>query len=180
MPSPILILLLCLCVHACNARHLYEKPSRVHLDLNKDVDQKAKLHKTLTPSSMRPSISVELQTGENFIAKHDEIKPYKSWSGANTVKQKPFKTIWKEDTTEATSVTDRAGTEILASSLLEGGLQQATKVVGWKRQARSMLVSTQHDTKETVNSEENDVAEDIVVMDYAQPHRKPPIHNKEP
>lgn len=28
--------------------------------------------------------------------------------------------------------------------------------------------------------EENEVGEDMVVMDYAQPHRKPPIHNKKP
>lgn len=28
------------------------------------------------------------------------------------------------------------------------------------------------------DSSENDVVEDGVVMDYAQPHRKPPIHNE--
>lgn len=34
------------------------------------------------------------------------------------------------------------------------------------------------DTEEAVDSKENDTVEDIVVMDYAQPHRKPPIHNE--
>mgnify|MGYP001578300523 CR=1 FL=1 len=34
--------------------------------------------------------------------------------------------------------------------------------------------------EETVDSMENDEGEDIVVMDYAQPHRKPPIHNRRP
>jgi hypothetical protein len=34
--------------------------------------------------------------------------------------------------------------------------------------------------EESVGAKENDMGEDIVVMDYAQPHRKPPIHNKEP
>ncbi|XP_023005579.1 uncharacterized protein LOC111498521 [Cucurbita maxima] len=36
------------------------------------------------------------------------------------------------------------------------------------------------DIDKVVNSEENEVGEDMVVMDYAQPHRKPPIHNRKP
>ncbi|XP_023540680.1 uncharacterized protein LOC111800973 [Cucurbita pepo subsp. pepo] len=36
------------------------------------------------------------------------------------------------------------------------------------------------DIDKVVNSEENEVGEDMVVMDYAQPHRKPPIHNQKP
>lgn len=47
-----------------------------------------------------------------------------------------------------------------------------------ERNVRSLLGSAQHNSEETVdNVKENDDAEDIVVMDYAQPHRKPPIHN---
>lgn len=47
------------------------------------------------------------------------------------------------------------------------------------RESRLMLEcppSTQHE-EEAVNSIEKDPVEDVVVMDYAQPHRKPPIHN---
>jgi hypothetical protein len=50
-----------------------------------------------------------------------------------------------------------------------------------KRNVRSLLGSAQHNAEETVDDDvkENDDAEDnIVVMDYAQPHRKPPIHNE--
>lgn len=43
-----------------------------------------------------------------------------------------------------------------------------------------MLESSAHDTDEAVNGKENEVVEDVVVMDYAQPHRKPPIHNEKP
>lgn len=45
---------------------------------------------------------------------------------------------------------------------------------------RSLLGSAQHNAEETVDDhvKENDDAKDIVVMDYAQPHRKPPIHNE--
>ncbi|XP_038905997.1 uncharacterized protein LOC120091906 isoform X2 [Benincasa hispida] len=34
--------------------------------------------------------------------------------------------------------------------------------------------------EKVLNSKENEVGEDMVVMDYAQPHRKPPIHNEKP
>lgn len=43
-----------------------------------------------------------------------------------------------------------------------------------------MLGSAPHDAEETVDSKQTDTVEDVVVMDYAQPHRKPPIHNKDP
>ncbi|KAG5592942.1 hypothetical protein H5410_043456 [Solanum commersonii] len=48
-----------------------------------------------------------------------------------------------------------------------------------RRESRLMLespLSTQHE-EEAVNSIEKELVEDVVVMDYAQPHRKPPIHN---
>jgi len=37
-----------------------------------------------------------------------------------------------------------------------------------------------HDDEETMVRKASDSAEDIVEMDYAQPHRKPPIHNEKP
>lgn len=49
---------------------------------------------------------------------------------------------------------------------------------------RSLLGAAQHDTaKETVDAIENEGLDNSVisiVMDYAQPHRKPPIHNEKP
>lgn len=41
-----------------------------------------------------------------------------------------------------------------------------------------MLESPPSKAEENVSSKNKDTAEDIEVMDYAQPHRKPPIHNK--
>nr|XP_043628990.1 uncharacterized protein LOC122600346 [Erigeron canadensis] len=59
--------------------------------------------------------------------------------------------------------------------------QEETQVEGWKDHARSTMESKQQDSKEAINnSETNIVTEDVVVMDYAQPHRKPPIHNLTP
>ncbi|GAA0177018.1 hypothetical protein Leryth_001653 [Lithospermum erythrorhizon] len=57
----------------------------------------------------------------------------------------------------------------------------------WKKEARRstlLLPNGNNNAKpeETMNysSNENEGPEEAVVMDYAQPHRKPPIHNKEP
>ncbi|KAL9177917.1 hypothetical protein ABFS82_01G091600 [Erythranthe guttata] len=57
-------------------------------------------------------------------------------------------------------------------------LQQATEAEIMKREERSILESTQSSAEENLSSKSNDPMEDVVVMDYAQPHRKPPIHNK--
>lgn len=50
----------------------------------------------------------------------------------------------------------------------------------WKRSERSTPESPPSNGEETVNSKDNGIAEDVVVKDYEQPHRKPPIHNWEP
>ncbi|RDY08138.1 hypothetical protein CR513_07656, partial [Mucuna pruriens] len=51
-----------------------------------------------------------------------------------------------------------------------------------RRHSRSMLGPDQHHghVEETVITNASDTAEDVVEMDYAQPHRKPPIHNEKP
>ncbi|KAJ8526792.1 hypothetical protein K7X08_029269 [Anisodus acutangulus] len=57
--------------------------------------------------------------------------------------------------------------------------QEGAQVKMLRRQSRLILESppsAQHE-EEAVNSVEIDPVEDVVVMDYAQPHRKPPIHN---
>lgn len=49
---------------------------------------------------------------------------------------------------------------------------------GLKRQARTLLGSATHNMEEDKDSKEDEAIEDVGVMDYAQPHRKPPIHNR--
>ncbi|KAF7828406.1 uncharacterized protein G2W53_019570 [Senna tora] len=49
---------------------------------------------------------------------------------------------------------------------------------GQRRHSRSMLGPAKHNVEETVNPKESENMEDTVEMDYAQPHRKPPIHNE--
>ncbi|XP_009795305.1 uncharacterized protein [Nicotiana sylvestris] len=58
-------------------------------------------------------------------------------------------------------------------------VQEGAQVKMLRRQSRLILETpplAQHE-EEAVNSIKKDPVEDVVVMDYAQPHRKPPIHN---
>lgn len=56
--------------------------------------------------------------------------------------------------------------------------EEGANIEGWKNHARSTMESKQQDSNEAINnSKDNSSPEDAVVMDYAQPHRKPPIHN---
>ncbi|KAK1430539.1 hypothetical protein QVD17_13352 [Tagetes erecta] len=59
--------------------------------------------------------------------------------------------------------------------------QEENKIREWKNHVRSTMESKLQDSKEDINkSKDNGFNEDVVVMDYAQPHRKPPIHNIDP
>ncbi|GMP95845.1 hypothetical protein CsSME_00044730 [Camellia sinensis var. sinensis] len=121
-----------------------------------DVEEE-KHQENLIPSSVGPYISKAMGTREKIVGKKDETGIHEKWDGA------------KEDITKGNEIT---------SSSSQAVLQEPTKIVERKRQARWMLSSTSQNAEETVDhSKEDDPVKDIVVMDYAQPHRKPPIHN---
>uniref|UniRef100_A0A7N0U029 Uncharacterized protein n=1 Tax=Kalanchoe fedtschenkoi TaxID=63787 RepID=A0A7N0U029_KALFE len=48
-----------------------------------------------------------------------------------------------------------------------------------KAEGRRLKEQNNAAAQEIDSNHSNDVVEDVVVMDYAQPHRKPPIHNEE-
>ncbi|WOH12185.1 hypothetical protein DCAR_0831684 [Daucus carota subsp. sativus] len=56
--------------------------------------------------------------------------------------------------------------------------KEATQPEGWRRQARSTTESSPSEARETADTKESEIVDDVVAMDYAQPHRKPPIHNR--
>ncbi|CAK9181948.1 unnamed protein product [Ilex paraguariensis] len=172
--SSLVYLLMFLSLHACNARHLgvVDKGTGIKVQFFVKEVQKEETEESIIPLKFKASISDELRIQDALKAENDEIRTFESWGGADTMKQKDFKALGKEDR-------DIKGNEImLAYSTVD--LQETVKEEGWKRKARSILGSLPHDTEETMDSKENDIVEDIVVMDYAQPHRKPPIHNREP
>ncbi|KAF5957381.1 hypothetical protein HYC85_004606 [Camellia sinensis] len=133
-------------------KEVAEKKEEYTMDVEEEKHQE-----NLIPSSVGPYISKAMGTPEKIVGKKDETGIHEKWDGA------------KEDLTKGNEIT---------SSSSQAVLQEPTKIVERKRQARWMLSSTSQNAEETVDhSKEDDPVEDIVVMDYAQPHRKPPIHN---
>ncbi|XP_019156079.1 PREDICTED: uncharacterized protein LOC109152865 isoform X2 [Ipomoea nil] len=74
---------------------------------------------------------------------------------------------------------DKGGNEVATISLQEF-LHEKLKIKGSQKRARSTLESraTQNSEEDVTTTGDNDPVADAVVMDYAQPHRKPPIHNR--
>ncbi|RVW50545.1 uncharacterized protein LOC100855013 isoform X2 [Vitis vinifera] len=183
MSSLLLLLLLSLSMHACNARHLgvIGKENReVHL-LSKVVEEADQVHKISLPPRLIPSMETaeKLQPQQILPVGSDKRNPQENWGGVKNMIEIGSEALSKEEEDSKRTTT---GSKIIVLSSHED-LQQATKatkIEGWKRHSRLMLGSAPHDVEETVDSKEGDIVEDIVVMDYAQPHRKPPIHNKDP
>ncbi|CAK7355839.1 unnamed protein product [Dovyalis caffra] len=162
-----------------------------------DVD-KLNLHGTTSvPSEMVPPFPEEQGAqGQQYVVRKTGISTRKiSLLGATAMNQKDAEVFMKQEEGTKRASSDvslvafmvandsngiPAGNMVIVSS--QADLQQASKIIeGYKGQERSMLGSTANDTEEAVQSEESDeISEDVVVMDYAQPHRKPPIHNEKP
>ncbi|KAL1828464.1 uncharacterized protein LOC108208334 [Daucus carota subsp. sativus] len=106
------------------------------------------LHSTLATSKLQHFGTEELQSLENHNAETGQSKISQSPPCAVSVKGIP-----SEETLN----------------------QKITKE--WRRQALSTSGSVAQDVEEPADSNSKDIIEDVVVMDYAQPHRKPPIHN---
>ncbi|XP_075641474.1 uncharacterized protein LOC142613146 isoform X1 [Castanea sativa] len=113
---------------------------------------------------------------DKCISQQESVK----YDGRNNChdKQKKSKVPFKKQENGEAS-----GYENLILSPFHTDLQLARSIQGLKRNVRSLLGAAQHDTaKETVDAIENEGVDNSVsiVMDYAQPHRKPPIHNEKP
>ncbi|KAK3224876.1 hypothetical protein Dsin_004738 [Dipteronia sinensis] len=169
--SILLLFLLCFSMHACNGRCLKETSKQDHL-FTKEVDQ-AQFHKVPIQLGLG---YVDLQTQGQEQVRNDGRKIHENQDDENSMKQEESKPFLKEEASEGST----SGNKITKTS--PNDLQWQAKTEGPESsQGRSMLgYSSTHNTDEAVDSKENDVVEDIVVMDYAQPHRKPPIHNEKP
>ncbi|KAB2018127.1 hypothetical protein ERO13_D08G190400v2 [Gossypium hirsutum] len=160
--------LLYLSLHACNAHRLgfSAKENGNHVDFlaSKDAN-KLKGHKL----EMGPSISKKLQTPEL-----QEVRSH----GRRIIDAKTMKQTISDSFLAKEAVQNAiSGYGIMSSSRV--GLQSKETVEGWKRiRARSMLGNSDAGADEALDSKEKDNVRDIDVMDYAQPHRKPPIHNE--
>ncbi|KAG4386346.1 hypothetical protein AAZX31_11G031400 [Glycine max] len=177
-----LLLLLCVSVHACSARSLY--PSLTKKDTpHKELD-KLKLLEALTASSTVKNYKLEENQPQQQKVANNEINTYESCSGASST--------LKETIVEAASALCTIISPFLVNIIPSDGGEHATgtsfqmdspsflATQDERRHARSMLGPAEHNDEETVVTKTSDTEEDIVEMDYAQPHRKPPIHNEKP
>ncbi|MCD7462137.1 hypothetical protein HAX54_047838 [Datura stramonium] len=89
------------------------------------------------------------------------------------------KLIWKKRSIVSPKELDdeeiNTGNKVKIISFHEGAQVKISR--GESRLMLESPPSTVQHEEEAVNSIEKDPVEDAVVMDYAQPHRKPPIHN---
>ncbi|XP_062146067.1 uncharacterized protein LOC133854054 [Alnus glutinosa] len=185
MSSPLLLLLIllsCLSLHVSDARHLRltkKENAKVQVyHFTKDVED-TKVFETSITSRLRP------YTLEGCISKQKKVKngernDHDSRGGANKQKDSNpnSKLLFKKQ--ERANGEPPSGNYNSMVSFFQKELRAVRNIKGEEiRNVRSLLGSVQHNsTEETVDVMENDAAEDIVVMDYAQPHRKPPIHNE--
>ncbi|KAG4403886.1 hypothetical protein AAZX31_01G196400 [Glycine max] len=168
-----LLLLLCVSVHACTARS-FSLSLTIKDTTHKELD-KFKLLETLTAtSSIVKNYKLEANQPQQQKVVNNEINTCESCSSVSST--------LKETIVEAASVKiipsdsgeHAAGTSFQMDSPSFLASQDE------RRHARSMLGPAQHNDEETVVTNASDTEEDIVEMDYAQPHRKPPIHNEKP
>ncbi|XP_021831947.1 uncharacterized protein LOC110771892 [Prunus avium] len=160
MSSIVLLLFLCLSIHACNARLLGLVDKQSGSKSFHSVEDVAKVLSETSKSSMMPTISVEYQAqqinAETFS--HESI---------------PKALLRKQGHANGPA----SGYDIITlSSQVEQ--KKLIKMQGLKRQARTLLGSATYNMEEDKDSKEDEAIEDVGVMDYAQPHRKPPIHNR--
>ncbi|KAJ4712768.1 Root meristem growth factor 6 like [Melia azedarach] len=171
---PFLLFLLCISVHACNARFLsiIVKESTVgkqgHL-LIEDVGE-PKLHKTPIQLGLGHSALKDLRTQARQEIWKNERKIY--------INQQDGESNPKQEEYSKASLSATSGNIIVSSPNDSQWLAKPEELQSSR--ARSLLRSSPNDNDEAVDSKENEVLEDTVVMDYAQPHRKPPIHNEKP
>ncbi|PRQ18159.1 hypothetical protein RchiOBHm_Chr7g0202891 [Rosa chinensis] len=175
----LLVLVSCLYMHmyACNAGRVLgfsvkESGSQIHDSVNEGVEKVwIQLSETtsMPSSTWRPSMLVEVKNPETVV----------------THEKADFSRKQGESATRPTS----SGHDIITlSTSSQIDLQYQVELKGLKRQARSVLGSAKqdndieedHNTDSEGSSNEAAIDEDVGVMDYANPHRKPPIHNQKP
>ncbi|XP_060211102.1 uncharacterized protein LOC132638143 [Lycium barbarum] len=149
MSTFLVYLLVCISLHACSARPIAT------------TDQENKI--LLSSKDVTFLTSDVSKTEGRIIMSENNGRDY-------------AKLMWKKRSNASRKELDD---EENKGNKVKISFQEEAQLKILKRESRLMLespTSAQHE-EEAVNSIGNDPVEDVVVMDYAQPHRKPPIHN---
>ncbi|XP_058772895.1 uncharacterized protein LOC131646996 [Vicia villosa] len=150
----LLLLILCGSLHACTPRPLTKNDTTKH-HFDKDLDS-VKTLKMLTTLSVKEHNKVEENTTQQQKIVNNDINIGVGCSSASTLKK------------------------VIVEPSCQTGSPSLLVAKDERGHARSMLGPGRHHVEETMVTNTNENAEDIVEMDYAQPHRKPPIHNENP
>ncbi|KAI9076532.1 hypothetical protein K1719_041518 [Acacia pycnantha] len=153
----LLILLLCLSLHACTSRPLILLHKQTAKRFSyKDLDKVLVLEKFMAAAKPRPCTLKEKEVS-------DDETICESGCNASTLKEV------------------KIGHYSNRHSGATSSFQTDSPSLLLRRHTRSMLGPEEHHVEETLNPSSGDTTlEDILEMDYAQPHRKPPIHNGKP
>ncbi|GAU20740.1 hypothetical protein TSUD_231540 [Trifolium subterraneum] len=147
----LLLLVLCGSLHACTHRPIAGQGTAKY-NFNKELDN-VKLLDTLTTLSVKEHNKLEENPVQQQEIANNEINIRLKCNSASTLKKVVVGSSFQKDSPSLLAEKDERG------------------------HARSMLGQ---DVEETMDTNTNENTEDIVDMDYAQPHRKAPIHNEKP
>ncbi|KAI5655687.1 hypothetical protein M9H77_32874 [Catharanthus roseus] len=171
-------LLICLSLHACtSARPLHEGTAGPSLQLISNIKENrpAGDHELMNVKIEEETITLTLSSccGENKMHKKifEQLGERKglATTGSNMELSSEDQLLHHA----TTKVEDQRRQERTLESVLRPSSDKAEENVGTNKEDHDMQQQEQE-------QEQKQGEEDIVVMDYAQPHRKPPIHNKEP
>ncbi|CAA3028550.1 uncharacterized protein LOC111399198 [Olea europaea var. sylvestris] len=156
--SSLVYFLLCIYyLHACTGRPLAVS------------DQENSSQIQFSGKDMKTPGADKLVVQGNFRVEYGEKTIYSE----NTMKLKNQKIYMVKETE------DLKGDEVKMTHFGKVFEDAATEKEG-KREGRLTLESPSQKARKNTIFKKSNTIEDIVVMDYAQPRRKPPIHNKEP
>ncbi|KAJ8768993.1 hypothetical protein K2173_023988 [Erythroxylum novogranatense] len=172
---PILSLLICISVHACNGRylnHVFGRETVVYAEVITNDKDEVVSNPSISSENIATQKSIEIESQGLKVVKKD-FSSHGILLGASSKEQMASLYDREERTTGTTS-----GTKAVVPRYSPDDMQRASEMKEPKFRVRSMLVFKRSDVEEATESKENETAEDLVETDYAQPHRKPPIHNE--
>ncbi|XP_059669730.1 uncharacterized protein LOC132314988 [Cornus florida] len=164
----LLMLFLCLPMHACSAQSL------------EVLDKRGFGRKVLFQGKVAEKFKLNMDSTKKGAQNEDMISIGMGHDSA--IRPKELKVLHKDMkyTKEVTSEMEHAGSEIVKSSPDHVTLLKETKMKGTSRwEARSVLEFGVHEKDdEAIYTTNKSAHEDLVGTDYEPPQRKPPIHNK--
>ncbi|KAJ6712256.1 TRANSMEMBRANE PROTEIN [Salix purpurea] len=119
------------------------------------------------------------KVGEKVEHSTDTVLGSNDREGISEKSSSPGAAIMTRESKDSKAITKSSGSQIFKSLNVFVESLEATNIEGYStRRALSVVGFGSDNVKKATESGENEVQEDAEVMDYGQPHRTPPIHNR--